>query len=43
MREGADDAWRASPQDAERGTRIGFADLEQLFAYLLWLTNDTPD
>ena len=36
-------AWRASLQDAESGERIGFADLERLFAYLRRLTDNTPD
>jgi hypothetical protein len=36
-------AWRASLLDAESGERIGFADLERLFAYLRRLTDDTPD
>jgi hypothetical protein len=36
-------AWRASLQDAESGERLGFADLERLFAYLLRLTNEVPD
>ena len=34
--------WRASLQDAESGERIGFADLERLFAYLRRLT-EAPD
>jgi hypothetical protein len=42
-REGPEGAWRASLQDAESGERIGFADLERLFAHLRWLTHDTPD
>ena len=42
-REGASGAWRASLQDAESGQRIGFADLERLFAYLRRLTDGTPD
>jgi hypothetical protein len=42
-RDGSGGAWRASLQDAESGERIGFASLEQLFAYLRRLTNDTPD
>ena len=41
-REGPGGAWRASLQDAESGERIGFADLERLFAYLRRLTSDTP-
>lgn len=27
--------WRASLENARTGTRIGFADLEQLFAFLI--------
>jgi len=42
-REGERGAWRASLQDAESGERLGFADLERLFAYLRWLTSKTPD
>lgn len=42
-REGPDGAWHASLQDAESGERIGFADLERLFAHLRQLTHDTPD
>jgi len=42
-REGAGGTWRVSLQDAESGERIGFADLERLFAYLRRLTDDTPD
>ena len=42
-REGAEGAWRASLQPIGDGQRIGFADLEQLFAYLQQLTADTPD
>jgi hypothetical protein len=42
-REGAGGAWRASLQDAESGERLGFADLERLFAYLRRLTSETPD
>ncbi len=42
-REGAEGAWRASLQDAGSGERLGFADLEQLFAYLRQLIGDTPD
>ena len=42
-REGAGGTWRASLQDAESGERIGFADLERLFAYLRRLTEDAPD
>ena len=36
-------AWRASLQDAESGERLGFADLERLFAHLRQLTHDTTD
>lgn len=39
-REGAGGPWRASLQLVEAGERIGFADLERLFAYLLRLTDD---
>jgi hypothetical protein len=39
-REGAGEAWRASLQLAEKGERIGFADLAHLFAYLRRLTED---
>ena len=42
-RDGAGGAWRASLQDAESGERLGFADLERLFAYLRRLTEDAPD
>jgi len=42
-RVGAGGAWRASLQDAESGERIGFADLEHLFAYLRQLTEAAPD
>jgi len=42
-RVGAGGAWRASLQDAESGERIGFADLDHLFAYLRQLTEDAPD
>ena len=42
-RDGPGGPWHASLQDAEGGERIGFADLERLLAYLLWLTGDTPD
>jgi hypothetical protein len=42
-RDGPGGPWRASLQDAESGERIGFADLERLFAYLRRLTGDTPD
>jgi hypothetical protein len=42
-REGAGGAWRASLQDVESGERFGFADLEQLFAYLRRLTQNAPD
>lgn len=33
-------AWRASLQDAESSRRLGFADLDHLFAYLRGLTDD---
>jgi hypothetical protein len=39
-REGASGAWHASLQLVEEEERIGFADLECLFAYLLRLTVD---
>jgi hypothetical protein len=42
-RDGPGGPWRASLQDAESGARIGFADLERLFAYLRQLTKDPPD
>ena len=42
-REGPDGVWRASLQDADSGERIGFADLERLFAHLRQLTHDTLD
>ena len=42
-REGRGGAWRASLQDAESGERIGFADLERLFAYLRQLISEAPD
>lgn len=42
-REGAGGPWRASLQDAESGERLGFANLERLFAYLRRLTDDMPD
>jgi hypothetical protein len=35
--------WHASLQDVRSGERIGFADLERLFAYLRRLTKDAPD
>jgi hypothetical protein len=35
--------WRASLQDAESGERLGFADLERLFAYLRQLTSEAPN
>ena len=41
-RERSGGVWRASLQDAESGERIGFADLERLFAYLQHLTEDRP-
>jgi hypothetical protein len=39
-RDGPGGPWRASLQDAESGERVGFADLERLFAYLRQLTGD---
>ena len=42
-REGEGGAWRVSLQPIDGGERIGFAELEQLFAYLRRLTGDTPD
>ena len=33
-REGEDGAWRASLQPVESNERIGFADLERLFAHI---------
>ena len=42
-REGPGGAWRASLQDAESGERLGFADLERLFAYLRRLISEAPD
>ena len=42
-REEAGGPWRASLQAAESGERIGFADLERLFAYLRRLTEHAPD
>jgi len=42
-REGAGGVWRASLQLTEGGERVGFADLEQLLAYLWLLISDTPD
>jgi hypothetical protein len=41
-RDGPGGAWRASLQDAESGERVGFADLERLFAYLQRLTSEAP-
>jgi hypothetical protein len=41
-RDGPGGAWRASLQHAESGERIGFARLEQLFAYLRRLATHTP-
>jgi hypothetical protein len=38
-REAADASWRCSLQAAESAERLGFADLEQLVAYLLRLTD----
>ncbi len=42
-REGAGGTWRVSLQPIGGGERIGFADLDHLFAYLRRLTGDTPD
>jgi hypothetical protein len=42
-RVGTGGPWRVSLQDAESGERIGFTDLDHLFAYLRRLTDDTPD
>ena len=42
-RDGPGGPWRASLQDAESCERIGFADLERLFAYLRRLADDAPD
>jgi hypothetical protein len=42
-RDGPGDPWRASLQDVESGERIGFADLERLFAHLRRLTDGMPD
>ncbi len=42
-REGAGGAWRVSLQPIGSAQRLGFADLEQLFAYLRHLIGDTPD
>jgi hypothetical protein len=36
-------AWRVSLQPIGSAERLGFADLEQLFAYLRRLTDDAPD
>jgi hypothetical protein len=41
-RTGVGGPWRASLQLADRGERVGFADLEQLFAYLVQLTKCGP-
>jgi hypothetical protein len=35
--------WRASLEDPGIGKRIGFANLEQLFAYLMDLIEGTPN
>ena len=32
--------WRASLEDSHTGERLGFASLEQLFAFLIALTED---
>jgi hypothetical protein len=42
-RDGPGGPWRASLQDAESGERIGFADLDRLFAYLRRLTKEVSD
>jgi hypothetical protein len=42
-RNGPHGPWRVSLQDVESGERLGFADLEQLFAYLRQLTCDAPN
>jgi hypothetical protein len=34
--------WQASLEDAHTGERIGFANLEYLFAYLMELTEQVP-
>ncbi len=34
--------WRASLQDPHTGQRIGFADLQRLFAFLVEQTGDAP-
>ena len=39
-REGVGGRWRTSLQLAEGGERVGFADLERLFAYLLQMTDN---
>jgi len=33
-------SWRASLEDSISGERFGFADLEALFTYLEWVTQD---
>ena len=35
--------WHVSLQDLKSGERIGFADLDRLFAYLRRMTKDAPD
>ena len=42
-RDGPAGPWRASLQEAESGERIGFADLDRLFAYLRRMKEDEPD
>ncbi len=34
--------WQASLENSRTGERIGFADLEQLFAYLMELSEGNP-
>ena len=36
------DVWRASLEDPHTGQRIGFADLQRLFAFLVEQTGDAP-
>ena len=38
--EASDEGWRASLEDARTGKRIGFASLEQLFAFLMEQVED---
>jgi hypothetical protein len=42
-RDGPGGRWHASLQDVKSGERIGFADLERLFAYLRRQAKDAPD